>query len=93
MKKIFFWVMIISLLSLSLVSAVDLTIQPQSDDVAMVIGLQQPAVFDLKITNKGAGDNFMFYNFFGSDMFPKGTVLIGAGETKIVQVGIYQEMI
>jgi hypothetical protein len=89
MKKIFFWVMIISLLSLSLVSAVDLTIQPQSDDVAMVIGLQQPAVFDLKITNKGAGDNFMFYNFFGSDMFPKGTVLIGAGETKIVQVGIY----
>lgn len=88
MKKIFF-VVIILLLSFSLVSAIDLKIEKQADDVAMIYGLNQPAVFDLKITNRGAGDNFMFYNFFGSDMFPKGTVQIGAGETKLVQVGIY----
>ncbi len=89
MKKIFFGVMIIFLLSLSLVSAVSLTIEPQSDDVAMIYKLNQPAIFDLKITNKGGGDYFMFYNFFGSDTFPKGTVQLGAGETKIVQVGVY----
>lgn len=88
MKKIFL-VMIISILALSLVSALNLKIEPQSDDVAMIYGLNRPAVFDLKITNNGAGDNLMFYNFFGSDMFPKGTVTINGMETKIVQVGIY----
>jgi len=88
MKKIFL-VMIILLLSFSLVSAIDLRIEKQADDVAMIYELKQPAVFDLKITNKDGGDNFLFYNFFGSDMFPKGTVPIGAGETKLVQVGVY----
>jgi len=89
MKKIFFGVVITFLLALSFVSAVSLNIEPQADDVAMIYRLDQPAVFDLKITNNGAGDYFMFYNFFGSDMFPKGTVQIGGGETKLVQVGIY----
>ncbi len=90
MKKIFSEVIIIFLLTISLVSALDLVIEPQSDDVAMIYGLKQPAVFDLKITNKYAPDNLLFYNFWGSDMFPKGTVPISAGETKEVQVGIYQ---
>ncbi len=89
MKKIFLGVMITFLLTLSLVSAIDLKIQPQSDDVAMILGFSQPAIFDLKITNNGASDNFMFYNFFGSDMFPKGTVLIGGSETKELEVGVY----
>ena len=81
--------MIISIFAFSLVSAVSLSIEKQADDVAMIYGLSQPAVFDLKITNNGAGDNFMFYNFFGSDMFPKGTVTINGMETKLVQVGVY----
>ena len=89
MKKIFFGVMITFLLVLSLVSAVNLNIENQADDVAMIYKLGQPAIFDLKITNNGQGDNFMFYNFWGSDMFPKGTVQIGGMETKLVQVGVY----
>ena len=87
MKKIFL-VMIISILVLSLVSA-DLKVEPQADNVAMILGLGQPAVFDLKITNLGSTDSFIFYNYFGSDTFPKGTVTFGVGETKNVQVGIY----
>ncbi len=89
MKKIFLGLIIIFLLTPSLVSAIDLRIEPQSDDVAIIYGLSQPAIFDLKITNKGSSDNFMFYNFFGSDMFPKGTLSIAVAETKEVQVGIY----
>ena len=89
MRKIFFGVMITFLLTLSLVSAINLNIEKQADDVAMIYKLNQPAIFDLNITNNGAGDNFMFYNFFGSGMFPKGTVQINGMETKSVQVGIY----
>jgi len=89
MQKIFFGVIIIFLLTLSSISAISLAIEKQTDDVAMVYGLNQPAVFDLKIKNNGQGDNFIFYNFFGSDMFPKGTVQIDGMETKLIQVGIY----
>jgi hypothetical protein len=87
MKKIFLMVMI-TILTLSLVSAIDLTIQ-KPNNVAMISGLDQPAIFDLNITNNGGSNNFIFYNFFGSDTLPKGTVAINGGETKEVQVGVY----
>jgi len=48
-----------------------------------------PAIFDLQITNHGSSDEFMFYNFFGSNTFPKGTLLIRGNEVKEVQVGVY----
>ncbi len=89
MQKRFFGVMVIFLLTLSLISAVNLEINPQADDVAMIYGLEQPAIFDLNITNNGAGDYFMFYNLWGSEMFPKGTVEIRGMETKSVPVGVY----
>jgi hypothetical protein len=88
MAKIFL-VMVIIILTLSLVSAMDLKVEQQTKDVAMIIDLEWPAIFDLRITNNGGGNNLMFYNFFGSDTFPKGTVTIGGGETKEIQVGVY----
>jgi len=88
MKKIFL-VIVITILSLSLVSAINLKIEKVSENEAMIIGLDQPAIFDLKITNNGDPGNFIFYNFFGTDTFPKGTVYISSGETKEVQVGVY----
>lgn len=89
MENKFFAVMIISLLIFPLVSAANLETEQKTDDVAMIIGLGMPAIFDLEITNKGMGDNFMFYNFFGSGTLPKGTVQIGGGETKNIEVGVY----
>jgi hypothetical protein len=74
---------------LPLVSAINLEINSLTNDVAMIKGITMPSVFDLNITNKGSGDNFIFYNFFGSDTFPKGTVYMGSGENQVVKVGIY----
>lgn len=78
-----------SMIILPSVSALTLNVQQETQDVAMIHGLDMPAIFDLNVTNMGAGDNIMFYNFFGSSMFPKGTVTIGGGETKDIQIGIY----
>ncbi len=89
MKKRFFFVMILLLVAFPLISAANLNVEQKTDDVAMIIGLEMPAIFDLRITNLGAGDYFMFYNYWGSDTFPKGTVLIGGWETEDVQVGVY----
>jgi hypothetical protein len=74
---------------LQLASAIELEINPVTNDVAMIKGTTMPAIFELNITNRGTADNFIFYDFFGSDSFPKGTVYIGGGESKIVKVGIY----
>ena len=73
MKKSF--LMVIVLLSiLPLMSAASLNVQQKTNDVAMIVGLDMPAIFDMQITNIGSGDYFMFYNYFGESMFPKGTV-------------------
>lgn len=89
MKKIFFAVIIISLLIFPMISAINLEVKQKTEDVAMIRGLNMPAIFDLTITNRGGSDSFMFYNFFGSNTLPKGTVFIGGGETKNVEVGVY----
>lgn len=81
--------MIVLLSILPLISAVHLDVQQKTNDVAMIVGLDMPAIFDLQITNLGSADNFMFYNFFGESMFPKGTVSLAAGEMKDIEVGIY----
>jgi hypothetical protein len=88
MKKIFSLV-IITLLIFPLISAVNLKIEKDTDDEVMIIGLEMPALFDLKITNLGGADNLMFYNFFGTDTLPKGTVGIGGWDTKEITVGVY----
>ena len=79
----------IILLILPLMSAIDLTIKDASSNEAMIVGLDQPAIFNLSITNNGPGDNFQFFNFFGTDTLPKGTVQIDGMQTKNVLVGIY----
>jgi hypothetical protein len=89
MKKRFLSAIIICFLILPLISSLDLKIEQKTDDVAMIKGLDMPSLFELKITNLGSADNLMFYNFFGSSMFPKGTVPINVGETKEIEVGVY----
>ena len=89
MKKGFLIGVILFLIAFPLISAANLEVEQKTNDVAMIIGLDMPAIFDLKITNLGIGDNFIFYNYWGADTFPKGTVAIGGGETKDVQVGVY----
>lgn len=89
MKKIFFVVTLAFLLTFQFISALTLDIQPQSEDTALILGSGMPAIFNLKIKNLGGADNIAFYNFFGSDISPKGTITIGTGETKEIAVAIY----
>lgn len=69
--------------------AINLEVNQVSSDEVMILGLNQPATFDLQIINNGQSDSFMFYSYFGSNLFPKGTVEIKSGETKDVQLKIY----
>jgi len=70
-------------------SAINLKIENKSSNEVMIANLDEPATFDIEITNLGLDDSLQFYNLIGFDMAPKGTVNIKSGETQRVKVLIY----
>jgi len=79
--------LLVLLILLPSISAVTLTVDELSENEVLIPGLGQTS-FLLKITNHGPSDNFMFYNYLGFEMFPVGTVFIGNGQTKEVNLQI-----
>jgi len=86
MKKILLTLFV--LLLLPSIFAVDLEINKTSSEEVMVLDLNIPTTFDLKIKNNGSTDFFTFYTFFGILDEPKGKVQINKGETKDIQLKI-----
>jgi len=87
MKKLF--ALLILVFVLPSVLAVNLVIEKQSSNEVIIQGLNEPATFNLRITNIGESDDFQFYNLFGFSMAPKGTVQINNGEAKEIKLMIY----
>ncbi|MBU3907360.1 MAG: hypothetical protein KKA64_03865 [Nanoarchaeota archaeon] len=90
MKKIYILTLLI-LLILPSILAINLKIEKQNDDEAIILGLDKPAVFNLKVTNLGFSDYFQFYNLIGLRMIPSGSVQINSAETKDIQLMIYTQ--
>ena len=89
-KKFYLTLILLSLIVIPpIASAINLEVEKTSSNEVMIYDLEKPAILDLKITNFGSSDNFMFYNLLGFNMAPKGTVPIAGGETKEVQLIIY----
>ncbi len=88
MKKILLILLI--LLIIPSVFAIDIGVEQISSDEIMIIGIDEPTTFDLKITNNGAADNFLFYTFFGAGSSPIERVSISSGETKEVAFTVTQ---
>jgi len=87
MKKLF--TILLAILLLPSILAISLSVEKQSSNEVMIMGLDKPVVFDLKIKNNGLADSFEFYNLLGFKMFPVGTTFIGGGQTKEVKLEIY----
>ena len=87
-KKIFFLALAFMLL-VNFVSAANLNVERIDARDVLIKGINEPAVFNLKVTNLGSGDNFQFYNLLGFSMSPKGTVQTSQGETKNIEMMIY----
>lgn len=85
-KKAIIFLVLLSILPSVL--ALNLEIEKTSSNGVLVLGIDQPVVFELKITNLGADDNIEFYNLIGFSMFPRGTTSIASGETKKIQLGV-----
>ena len=91
MKKLL--VLLVLVVILPSVLAINLIVQEESSNKVIIQGLNEPAIFNLKIKNLGLSDNFQFYNLLGFSMAPKGTVKINNSETKDVKLIIYHSNI
>ncbi len=91
MKRGYFFILM-GLIILPLVcadNALNLKIEKTTINNVIVSELNNPAVFNLKITNLGAGNDFQIFSLIGVDMTPKGTFKILTGETKNIEVKVY----
>ncbi len=87
MKKTFIFLLI--LLVIPSIFAINIDVEKKSSDEIMIMGLEDPTIFDLEITNQGSTDSFIFYTFFGAGSYPQETILIGQSQTKTIEFGVY----
>ncbi len=88
MKKIFLS-FLIALLVLPSVLSLDLNVTKISSNEVMIHGLNEPATFELNITNYGQEEYVQFYSFFSPDIFPNGFTHLGMRETEQVSLKVY----
>jgi len=81
--------LLIALLILPSIFAINLEVEKKSSNEVMIAELNQPAIFNLEITNLGLADKFEFFNLAGFNMVPKGTGIINEDETKEIELKIY----
>tara|TARA_Y100000034_G_scaffold136075_1_gene210631 strand:- start:1628 stop:3007 length:1380 start_codon:yes stop_codon:yes gene_type:complete len=74
------------LLSLNLISAINLDISTEAISNKVITDINEPAVFDLTIRNLGATQEFEIYSLIGVDINPKSKQIIPSGETRIVRI-------
>lgn len=67
----------------SFVIAADLDIKKVDRGSVIISELNNPAVFDFIINNRGKADNFEIYSLLGVSMSPKGSFDLPVGETEI----------
>lgn len=71
------------------VLSLDLNIEKLSSEEVMILGLDEPAIFILNITNNGPTEYVSFYSYFSPEVFPKGTVKLEHKVPQIVEFKIY----
>ncbi len=62
----------------------EITAKPISNNY--IIGLEQPAIFDLIIQNKGESGEFEIFSLVGVDISPETPFIINKGDTKILRI-------
>ena len=87
--KIRCFALTIIVLSLTLVSidAINLTIQSRPIQSSYIIDINEPALFNLTITNNDESDTFEIYSLVGVEISPK-TLSLASGETKTITIQV-----
>ena len=81
-------ILVILLTTLSLASAINLEIEEDPINDVIIKELNNPAVFDFIIENKGQTDSFGIYSLIGVDIMPRDTFTISEGQTRKIKVEV-----
>jgi len=82
----------VQLVALSFISA-DVTVKEEAVSSMAILELNEPAIYNLDITNNGESDTFEIYTLVGLDMEPKEKFSISKGDTKRIVVQIYPKSV
>lgn len=80
---------LILILAISSALAISLKIDPEIDTGVVIIGLKEPAIFNVNITNTGTNEIFKIYNVLGFTMAPSEEIKIPVGEKTTIQISVY----
>ena len=86
MKKEAILLVFITILSINLISAINLDVETIPISNTIITDLRDPAIFDLSITNNGESDSFELYSLIGVDLTPETSFYIGSGETNKIRI-------
>ena len=86
MKKVLSLFAVMLILPFAL--AINIQVEKISQNEAMVVGIDRPAVFDLNVTNLGSATKIQFYNLLSFRMLPSETISIGAFESKDIKLEV-----
>ncbi|MCX6750768.1 MAG: hypothetical protein NTZ83_04885 [Candidatus Pacearchaeota archaeon] len=91
MKKIILLslMFLLAVLVVPSVLALELEVEKLSTNEVYIIGLNEPANFDLRITNLAASEDVTFYSFFSQELYPKGAVYLEGKKTQDITLQIY----
>jgi hypothetical protein len=91
MKKVVLSSLIFLLIFLVVPSvlALELEVQKLSTNEVFIRGLNEPANFDLRITNLGASEDVTFYSFFTQELYPRGAIYLEGKKTQDITLQIY----
>jgi len=86
MKKEVILLVFVAILSINLISAINLDVETIPISNTIITDLEDPAIFDLIITNNGESDSFQVYSLIGVDLAPETSFYINSGETEKIRI-------
>jgi hypothetical protein len=90
MKKVIAssFIILLAILIVPSVLALELEVEKLSTNEVYIRGLNEPASFDLRITNLGSSEEVNFYTFFG-DFSPRGIIALDAKSSQDLTFQVY----
>ncbi len=85
-KRIFLITTLALILSLNLISAINLDISSKSISNLVITDLKEPATFELTIRNLGETDSFEIYSLVGISITPESKFTINSGDSKKIEI-------
>ena len=82
-------IILLAILSINLISAIEIDVTTKTVSGTAITDLDEPAVFDITIRNLGEDDSFEIYSLVGIDITPENPYAISSGQTRTIRINAF----